>query len=90
MSDGGILSCSTSESHDSGVMITISDTGTGIEPEVEEHIFEPFFSTKEEGTGLGLAVCKQIIENHGGSLVAKSKVGQGTSFIISLPASLVR
>ncbi len=69
------------------VVIEIVDTGPGITEEHLKHIFEPFFTTKEEGqgTGLGLSVVYNIIENHGGTISAKSQVGQGTTFIIELP-----
>lgn len=69
------------------VELTVSDTGHGIEPAVIKRIFEPFFTTKteDEGTGLGLSVVHGIIKNHGGAIVAESKVGQGTIFRILLP-----
>ena len=69
------------------VVIEIADTGPGIGEEHLERIFEPFFTTKEEGqgTGLGLSVVYNIIENHGGTISARSQVGQGTTFIIELP-----
>lgn len=69
--------------------ITISDTGPGIPDDVLAHIFEPFFTTKEEGkgTGLGLSLVYGIVENHGGEISAKSKIGEGTSFFIELPVS---
>jgi signal transduction histidine kinase len=68
-----------------GVTISIRDTGKGIDPEIAESIFDPFFSTKEEGIGLGLFICKQIIQNHSGTLQFKSEPGQGTEFSIWIP-----
>lgn len=66
-------------------IITISDHGLGIAPEVLEKIFIPFFSTKPSGSGIGLSLCKQIISLHGGSITASSEEGKGTTFRISLP-----
>jgi hypothetical protein len=69
------------------VAITITDTGTGIPPEVRDHIFEPFFTTKApgEGTGLGLATVLGIVKNYGGFLQVFSEVGQGTEMKVYLP-----
>lgn len=69
------------------VCIEISDTGPGISQDIFNHIFEPFFTTKEEGkgTGLGLSLAYSIVENHNGNIKAKSKPGEGASFIIELP-----
>jgi signal transduction histidine kinase len=67
------------------VMLEVSDTGTGIPPEVRKRIFDPFFTTKEEGTGLGLAIASRIIEKHGGSIECRSEVNRGTTFVILLP-----
>jgi signal transduction histidine kinase len=52
---------------------------------VRTRIFEPFFSTKEDGTGLGLAVCQQILKAHGGALSCESEAGRGTTFFVRLP-----
>ena len=68
------------------VKITIQDEGTGIEPDHLERIFDPFFSTKETGSGLGLATTYSVINRHGGAITAESEPGMGTSFIIYLPA----
>lgn len=64
--------------------IVIQDTGTGIPQEKLKHIFDPFYTTKTAGTGLGLAVTYSIIEKHKGNIYATSLLGQGTSFIIEL------
>lgn len=69
----------------SGVEVTISDTGTGIDPEHLEKIFEPYFSTKETGTGLGLALVKRIVEAHGGNITVESSPGKGSAFRVWLP-----
>jgi PAS domain S-box-containing protein len=68
------------------VVITISDEGSGISPEIREKIFEPFFSTKEDGHGLGLASAQMIVRKHGGAIDFRSEVGEGTSFFIYLPS----
>jgi two-component system NtrC family sensor kinase len=65
--------------------VEISDTGCGIAPEHMTNIFEPFFSTKPKGTGLGLAVSYGIVRNHQGTIWATSQLGQGTCFTIELP-----
>ena len=65
--------------------IAIIDTGPGISPEGLEKIFEPRYTTKIQGTGLGLAVCRQVIAKHNGSLEVHSVVREGTTFIVSLP-----
>lgn len=65
--------------------IRIEDTGYGIKPEHMSRIFEPFFSTKEEGTGMGLSICHRIITEHGGQIYVTSHPGRGTAFHIYLP-----
>jgi PAS domain S-box-containing protein len=68
------------------ILMTITDTGIGMNSEMLEQIFDPFFTTKETGTGLGLSTVQGIIKNHGGSIEVESEVGRGTSFKIYLPA----
>ncbi|MFT8323035.1 MAG: ATP-binding protein [Bacillus sp. (in: firmicutes)] len=70
------------------VLITVSDNGCGISKEGIEKLFNPFYTTKGEGTGIGLSVCKKIIEDFGGKLFAKSKVNRGTTFYVELPHSM--
>ena len=65
--------------------ITITDNGSGISEEVMENIFTPFFTTKEEGSGIGLSLSRQIVRKHGGDMDVKSKLGEGTAFTIFLP-----
>lgn len=69
-----------------GVCVEISDSGTGIPPEELERIFEPFYSTKPTGNGLGLSICRQIVQEHGGVLSVRSAPGAGSTFRIVLPA----
>ncbi|MBU4120688.1 MAG: hypothetical protein KKA48_03960 [Proteobacteria bacterium] len=87
MPEGGTLTIRTSRIvSDTGdaVGISIRDTGPGIRREELKQIFTPFFTTKERGVGLGLAVCQRIIRNHGGRIRVKSIPGQGTIFFIRL------
>lgn len=65
--------------------IRIEDTGAGIKPELLSRIYEPFFTTKDEGTGMGLAICHRIIQDHGGRMRVESRVGKGTTFHLYLP-----
>lgn len=94
LTSGGTLAICADET-DQEVRIKVSDTGPGIEPENLEKIFDPFFTTKTDskdnsGSGLGLAFCKTVIENHGGSIEVKSEKNNGTAFVINLPKSGVR
>jgi signal transduction histidine kinase len=65
--------------------VEVTDTGCGIPQESIDKIFDPLFTTKAKGIGLGLAVCKSIIDRHEGNIAVKSKVGEGTTFNIKLP-----
>ena len=85
MPEGGTLSVSSRLANDGRVAISYSDTGHGIDPEHLGHIFEPFFSTKEEGTGLGLSVSYNVVQRHGGEITFQSRVGEGTTFTVWLP-----
>lgn len=67
------------------LQIVFEDTGPGMPDEVKQHIFEPLFSTKSRGAGLGLATAKLLVEGHGGTIDIESKVGKGTQVIIQLP-----
>jgi PAS domain S-box-containing protein len=67
------------------VQISITDTGTGIRSDAMAHIFEPLFTTKQSGTGLGLAVAHQVVQRHGGCIFAESHPGKGSAFHIFLP-----
>ena len=65
--------------------IRIKDNGCGMSPDVVDHAFIPFFTTKPSGTGIGLSLCRQIILKHGGTIRVESQQGKGTTFIITLP-----
>jgi C4-dicarboxylate-specific signal transduction histidine kinase len=75
-----------SERQSSGVSITVEDSGAGVEPKNIERIFEPFYTTKSDGMGMGLSICRSIIEEHGGCLSATSGRLYGLALRISLPA----
>ncbi len=70
-------------------VIKIKDTGLGIPTENLKKIFEPFFTTKTKGTGLGLTICRNIVEAHGGKIEVESELGEGSTFIIKLPMKLL-
>ncbi len=84
MPEGGKLFVSTYEK-DNFVFIKFEDTGTGISEENLHKIFEPYFTTKATGTGLGLPLAYKVIKEHGGDIFVNSKKGEGTAFIFSLP-----
>ncbi len=84
MSGGGELIIKTYRSDDSAI-IEVSDTGCGIGPDRLAHIFQAYYSSRPQGTGLGLATTKKIIDAHNGNIRVESSVGKGSQFIISLP-----
>jgi len=85
MPDGGQL---TIRAKDRGKFVNVEfvDSGCGIPAAVMKKIFDPLFTTKAKGIGLGLSVCKSILERHGGDILVESKEGRGTTFTVSLPA----
>jgi len=72
-------------SHDDQALVSVTDTGRGIAPEHLPSIFRPFFTTKGQGTGLGLSLARRVVEDHGGKIEVTSQPGQGTQFLIWLP-----
>ena len=88
MPNGGKLVIS-SWREDGYVKVSFADSGVGILAEIAEKIFNPFFTTKKKGTGLGLAVSRRIMEDHGGDISLQSKKGKGTRAVISLPIDVV-
>ena len=87
MPDGGILKLTTSM-EDDHLLLTVSDTGNGIDPNDLEKIFEPFFTKKVQGMGFGLAIVQRIVEDHGGQISCQSELGKHTTFRISLSKHL--
>ena len=85
MPDGGRLTLTGRVNPECEVTISVLDTGIGIPEVLRDKIFTPLFTTKPRGQGFGLAVCKRVIEAHGGTISFESKVGKGTKFTIKLP-----
>ena len=83
---GGELAFRIREAPDGGVDLIVDDTGLGIAEEAREKIFDPFFTTKQRGTGLGLAVTRQIVDAHGGTIACEPRSPRGTRFRIYFPA----
>ena len=84
MTKGGTLTLQTGEGAD-GVWVVVADTGGGIPQEQLNRIFEPFYTTKKKGTGLGLMIVQRIVRTHGGRIELESHVGRGTTFRLWLP-----
>ena len=90
MPDGGTLALSAEPVEEGGVAhvrIRVSDTGIGMDERTRAQLFTPFFSTKSDGTGLGLMSCKRIVEGYGGRIEVESEVGVGTTFVLVIPVS---
>jgi PAS domain S-box-containing protein len=88
MKDGGELSIKSQLSEDGQLLISISDTGTGLPARRADEIFNAFFTTKPQGTGLGLAITRSILESHGGCIWATPNTGRGTTLYFTLPVRM--
>src|ERR1700688_725243 len=77
-----------SEPSDGQLLISVCDTGVGLPPDQPEQIFKAFFTTKDNGTGMGLPISRSIIESHGGRLWPAGAPGRGATFQFTLPATL--
>jgi two-component system sensor histidine kinase HydH len=87
MPHGGCLRCSSRfRSQERLVEVRVTDTGSGIPHEVRAHLFEPFVTTRPDGTGLGLALCREIVQSHGGRIELEATGSSGTTFLVLLPA----
>ena len=87
MPNGGTLDISVSKTAEGNIEIKVVDTGVGIPKDKIDNIFQPYYSTKPTGTGIGLAVVDNIIATHNGTITVESEIGEGTVFIITLPAA---
>jgi signal transduction histidine kinase len=87
MPDGGNLTV-TAKRHGAEALISISDNGRGMTEEEARHLFVPFFTTKSDGTGLGLAYTQRVINEHGGSIDCATARGKGSTFSIQLPLAV--
>jgi signal transduction histidine kinase len=84
MTGGGEITIKSNVTEDD-YELHITDTGVGIQDDILEKIWNPLFTTKAKGMGFGLSICKRVLEYQRGSITVKSKVGEGTTFIIKLP-----
>jgi signal transduction histidine kinase len=80
-----ILRITSGHREPDSVLITVSDSGTGINDEHKDRIFDAFFTTKSSGMGMGLSICRSIIQSHGGRLTVEAAIPQGSTFSILLP-----
>jgi PAS domain S-box-containing protein len=87
---GGELTIKTELGQDGQLLVSVSDTGVGLPAEKTDQIFKAFFTTKPQGSGMGLAICRSIIESHGGRLWASANDGRGATFQFTLPAEATR
>jgi two-component system sensor kinase FixL len=87
MPDGGELFINTQVTSSGFVSISVKDTGVGISEKIRNQLFTPLFTTKPRGQGFGLAVCKRVIEAHGGTISFESTEGKGTNFVIAFPSN---
>lgn len=85
--DGGEVTIRTEEAARGRLRWSVSDSGPGIAPEIAEHMFTPEFTTKPEGMGFGLSICRSIVEAHGGTIAVSSLSGEGATFVVEFPAS---
>ena len=80
------LLISTGKAESGGVLVAVKDSGPGLAPASLERLFEAFYTTKPDGLGMGLSICRSIIEAHGGRLWASANLPRGASFQFALPA----
>ena len=88
MPSGGTLTVRVERQADAQLCIHLEDTGAGIPEDVQSRVFSPFFTTKQDGTGLGLPVTRKIVEDHGGTLDMQSTPNRGTQFTLRLPVGV--
>ena len=86
MHDGGTLTITASKTSEN-TTIRVTDTGIGIPEDGLNRIFQPLFTTKAKGQGMGLPVCKRFVEAHGGTIAIESEEGHGSTFTVTLPVT---
>jgi signal transduction histidine kinase len=84
---GGVLNVKSQLSENGQIEIAVKDTGPGLPLEKADQIFDSFFTTKPQGSGMGLAICKSIVESQGGRIWANGNGGRGATFHFNLPAA---
>jgi signal transduction histidine kinase len=82
-----VLLISTEQNRTNGVLVAVRDSGPGIDPERVERVFDTFYTTKSSGLGMGLSICRSIINAHRGRLWAEANEPRGTVFQFTLPSS---
>ena len=85
MPNGGEILLDACKLHDGKTLLSVSDQGVGIEETMMKKIFEPLFTNKKEGVGLGLSLCRELVTRHGGTIKAKSSLNKGTTIEIEIP-----
>jgi signal transduction histidine kinase len=88
VSNEGELAIKSEQCSSGELLISVSDTGVGLRPEMADQIFDAFFTTKPQGTGMGLPISRTIIESHGGRLWANANSGRGATFQFTLPCEV--
>jgi signal transduction histidine kinase len=83
---GGEVTVRSERGEGAELVLSVSDTGVGLPPDKTDAVFEAFYTTKPQGTGMGLSISRSIVESHGGRLWASSGTGRGATFHFSLPA----
>jgi signal transduction histidine kinase len=76
----------SSKTDRAGIVVSVRDSGPGLDPANPERVFEAFYSSKPDGLGMGLSICRSIIEAHGGRLVASANMPRGATFQFTVPA----
>lgn len=84
--ESGWVRITTSRNENSGICVTVEDTGPGLSPSCRDHLFDPFYTTKDGGLGMGLSICQSIVEEHGGRIWAEPAGADGAAFCFTLPS----
>jgi signal transduction histidine kinase len=84
---GGVLTVKSKLREDGQIQISVNDTGPGLPQDKNAHIFDAFFTTKPQGSGMGLAICKSIVESHSGRIWTSGNDGRGATFHFTLPVA---